>query len=237
MKLTKEQIKKSLDQIPISSVMGKGRERELTQKQKRFVKEIVINGESKANAYRKAYNTKQNPKGVGTDACKLSKKPMINHEIQRVTLAVQAMEYRSPSHLRALVVDSLTKVLLDENAKHGDKIQASKVIGEITGVDLFKPTIEQTKNISSKVAKDQLMNEIKKMLSNSSNDVVDIEAKALLDELTGEPHPGGSPQIEQESTVPELHSIPLKSPATISDSIGHGISDSIVDDNHNSISD
>jgi hypothetical protein len=81
------------------------------------------------------------------------------------------------------------------------------------------------------------MNEIKKMLSNSSNDVVDIEAKALLDELTGEPHPGGSPQIEQESTVPELHSIPLKSPATISDSIGHGISDSIVDDNHNSISD
>jgi hypothetical protein len=229
MKMSKEQIKESLDQIPISSILTKDRAKTLTPKQKAFVKEHVINGLSKGQAYKKAYNTKMSTRNVSVDGHKLAKKPNVSLEIERVKLAVEAMEYRSPSHLRALVVDSLTKVLLDEDAKHSDKIQASKVIGEITGVDLFKPTIEQTKNVSSKVAKDQLMNEIKKMLTNSSNDVVDIEAKALLDELTGEPHPGGSPQIEQESTVPESHSIPLKSPADISDSIVDTISDLIGD--------
>jgi phage terminase small subunit len=211
MRMSKEQIKESLDQIPLESLLNKELAKELTPKQKRFAHEVA-KGESKAQAYRKAYNTKASPKVVGTDASQLSREPRIALEIERVKLALQAMEYRSPSHLKALVVDSLTKVLLDEDAKHSDKINASKVIGTISGVDMFKDIKEVNHVINSKLAKDNVLNEIKRLIKGTDSNIVDVEARSLLDELSGSAaHLGAAPSSEQSEPLADVHTIPLKS--------------------------
>ena len=211
MRMSKAEIRESLDQIPIDSILNKGLAKELTPKQKRFAKEVA-KGESKAQAYRKAYNTSQKPKAVGSDACKLASNPSIAQEIERVKLALASMEYRSPSHLKALVVDSLTKVLLDEDAKHSDKINASKVIGTISGVDMFKDIKEVNHVINSKLAKDNVLNEIKRLIKGSDSNIVDVEARSLLDELSGSAtHLGAAPSSEQSEPLPEVHTIPLTS--------------------------
>jgi phage terminase small subunit len=219
MRMSKEEIRESLDQIPIESIFNKGLSQELTPKQKRFAKEVAKGEVSKAEAYRRTYNTNQKPKAVGSDACKLASKPSVAQEIERVKLALASMEYRSPSHLKALVVDSLTKVLLDEDAKHSDKINASKVIGTISGVDMFKDIKEVNHTINSKVAKDQVLNEIKRLIKGSDSSIVDVEARSLLDELSGSAaHLGAAPSSEQSEPLPDVHTIPLKPSSTFTDS-------------------
>ena len=218
MRMSKEEIRESLDQIPIESIFNKGLSQELTPKQKRFAKEVAKGEVSKAEAYRRTYNTNQKPKAVGSDACKLASKPSVAQEIERVKLALQAMEYRSPSHLKALVVDSLTKVLLDEDAKHSDKINASKVIGTISGVDMFKDIKEVNHTINSKMAKDQVLNEIKRLIKGSDSSIVDVEARSLLDELSGSAaHLVVAPSSGQSEPLADVHTIPLKSTDTFLD--------------------
>jgi phage terminase small subunit len=212
MRMSKEEIRESLDQIPLESIFNKGLSQELTPKQKRFAKEVAKGEVSKAEAYRRTYNTNQKPKAVGSDACKLASKPSVAQEIERVKLALASMEYRSPSHLKALVVDSLTKVLLDEDAKHSDKINASKVIGTISGVDMFKDIKEVNHVINSKLAKDNVLNEIKRLIKGTDSNIVDVEARSLLDELSGSAaHLGAAPSSEQAEPLPDVHTIPLKS--------------------------
>jgi len=210
--LTKSEISEALDQIPVSSIMNKQREKQLTPKQKRFVKEIAINGESKSAAYRKAYNTKAKPSVVGADAQKLSRNPLIALEIERVRLAVERLEYRSPGHLKALVVDSLTAVLLDDGARHSDIINAAKVIGSISGVDMFKEQAQESRAVSSTSARDNLLGELKRLLKRDTADVVDVEAHTLLEELAGAPHPGATPPIEPKESHDSVHSVPHKQP-------------------------
>jgi phage terminase small subunit len=217
--MSKEEIRESLDQIPIESIFNKGLSQELTPKQKRFAKEVAKGEVSKAEAYRRTYNTNQKPKAVGSDACKLASKPSVAQEIERVKLALASMEYRSPSHLKALVVDSLTKVLLDEDAKHSDKINASKVIGTISGVDMFKDIKEVNHTINSKTAKDQVLNEIKRLIKGSDSNIVDVEARSLLDELSGSAaHLGVAPSSGQSEPLADVHTIPLKPSSTFTDS-------------------
>ena len=208
--ITKDEIRQGLNEIPMESVFNA--KPKLTAKQKAFVKEVVINKESKGKAYRKVYNTKASTRNVSVDGHKLAKKPNVAIEMARVQQALDRMEYFGATNLRALVVDSLTKVLLDDDAKHSDRINASKVIGEITGVDLFKPIVQDTKVVSSKTAKDNILQEIKRLITNQSDDVVDVEALGLLEELAAVGHPPGTPPIEQQESLDDLHTIPLKSP-------------------------
>jgi len=215
MRMSKDQIKESLDQVSIKSLLNKDLAKELTPKQKRFAQEVA-KGESKSQAYKKAYKTSMNNKAVSVDAFKLAQKPNVALEIERVKMALEAMEYRSPSHLKALVVDSLTKVLLDEDAKHSDKINASKVIGTISGVDMFKDIKEVNHTINSKVAKDEVLKEIKRLIKGSDSNIVDVEARSLLDELSGSAaHLVVAPSSGQSESLHDVHTIPLKSPNTL----------------------
>jgi hypothetical protein len=209
--ISKDEIRQGLDEVPMESVFNSKTTKPLTHKQKRFVKELVVNKKTKADAYRASYNTTMKPKALGSEACKLSKDPRISLEIEKTQRAIDAMEYRSTGALRALVVQTLTEVLLSDDAKHSDKINASKVIGEITGVDLFKPVMQDTKVVSSKTAKDNILQEIKRLITNQSDDVVDVEALGLLEELAAVAHPPGTPPIEEQESPGDLHSIPLKS--------------------------
>ena len=110
-KLTRKQIQEGLDQVPIDAVLlgvGDRHGTTLTPKQREFARQVAL-GETKADAYRKAYNAKGKPKGVANNGHALSRHTGVQLEIEAYRLAAEAEKQRTPSQLRALVIHQLTK--------------------------------------------------------------------------------------------------------------------------------
>ena len=101
-RMTKQQIKEGLAQVPIEQVLlGHNRAAHkvaLTAKQLKFA-DALARGDSKAGAYRKAYNTKTNPTAQSVEGCRLSKNPKVALQIEAIKLALEAEKYATPLHL------------------------------------------------------------------------------------------------------------------------------------------
>jgi hypothetical protein len=123
-KLTRAQITEALDTVPVSHILGKTVSRELTAKQKAFALEVA-RGSTGAAAYRKAYNTKANPKTQGDHASRLKGDNRIKAEIEAYGLAIEAAKHRTPEGLRELVIQSLVQVLIDPDSNAG-QVTASR---------------------------------------------------------------------------------------------------------------
>jgi len=225
MKLTREQIKEGLDQLPIKAVLNKGRAKELTPKQKRFVTEHVIKGETKSNAYRKAYNTKAKPDNVKVSAHRVKSKPHVSLTIQAIQQANEAMKYQNAESLRSLAITSLVNVLTDPDAKPQAKIQASKIIGQMTEVSLFTHRSETKVIHSSEDIKAKILQEIKGLMSGDIEDVIEKDATSLLAELTigsensesQDPTDTPDPTLDSDAPYAELHTIPHEQSNQLSD--------------------
>jgi hypothetical protein len=209
-KLTKAQIRESLDSVPVSHILGKSASRQLTAKQKAFAMEVA-KGSTGAAAYRKAYNTKASPKTQGNQAHKLTKRPDISAEIEAYELALKGEEYRTPAALRALVVQTLAGVLVDPDAKQAVKVQAAKAIGAMTSVSLFTHRTETKIIKSSDDARADLMAQIRALSNASAEDatIIDAQADDLMRELAGsETHWGATPQADDAESLAYIHTIP-----------------------------
>jgi hypothetical protein len=209
-KLTKAQIKESLDSVPVSHILGKSASRELTAKQKAFAMEVA-KGSTGASAYRKAYNAKGKPKTVGDHASRLKADDRIKAEINAYELALKGEEYRTPAALRALVVQTLAGVLVDPDAKQAVKVQAAKAIGAMTSVSLFTHRTETKIIKSSDDARAELMAQIRELSNASATDatIIDAQADDLMRELAGsETHRGATPQADDAESLAYIHTIP-----------------------------
>jgi len=212
-KLTRAQLRESLDSVPVSHLLGKSASRELTGKQKAFALEVA-KGSSGAEAYRKAYNTKAKPKTQGNQAHKLKARPDISAEIEAYELALKGEEYRTPAALRALVVQTLAGVLVDPDAKQAVKVQAAKAIGAMTSVSLFTHRTETKIIKSSDDARAELMAQIRELSNASATDatIIDADADSLLAELAksgeSETHRTPTPQADDAESLAYTHTIP-----------------------------
>jgi hypothetical protein len=187
----------------------------LTAKQARFAEEVA-KGETKSGAYRKAYDTKAKPKDVANTAYKLAHRSDIASTIDAIKLANDAMKYQNAEALRSLAITSLVSVLTDPDAKHAIKVQASKVIGQITEVSLFTHRSETKVIHSSEDLRAKILREIQSLMNESAIDVVENDATTLLEELstnvvisedfdpTGDP----SPTFSESGALDSLHTIP-----------------------------
>jgi len=161
--------------------------RELTNKQKQFCT-LIANGETASNAYRLAYNTKAKPHLLGNDAHKLKKKPKIVHELNRLNRMNEVKKYRSSEQIKALIVDSLIDIIEDkDNSNPNQIINASKVLGSVVGIDLFKETNKPLTIINSSDIKDELMNEIRSLINNDTTTKSDSDVIDLLEEINSGP--------------------------------------------------
>jgi hypothetical protein len=81
-RMTRQQIKEGLEQVPIEQVLlGHNRAAHkvaLTAKQLKFA-DALARGDTKAGAYRKAYDTKAKPQVQSIEGQKLSRKPCRVH--------------------------------------------------------------------------------------------------------------------------------------------------------------
>ena len=189
MKLNRSQIKEALEQTPIDKLLlgANAKDITLTHKQKAFAEEIA-KGSSKAQAYRKAYNSKGTSQTQSKEGTKLLANPSISHHVESIKLAIEAQKYLFPTHLRALVIQQLTEKALDPSVNHAQQIKALELIGKFSDVALFQERKETKSNDNSQDAKDRLMHTLSNAIRASRNisDEKKREAQDLLDEIAND---------------------------------------------------
>lgn len=185
----------------------------LTAKQRKFAKAIVLDEMTGADAYRSAYNTKANPKQVGTDASKLKANPRIAAEIAALERAKELSAWHSAESLRSLVISTLTEIATDADTKSATRVQAVKVLGTVVGVDAFRETKRIEHVQDSGEIKAQIMDQLKTLML-GTNDAQDVDADSLLAELasdeTGDsdPYPTGDTPNPERDSGSHVHTIP-----------------------------
>ena len=161
--------------------------RELTHKQKEFSR-LIANGLPSAQAYRLAYKTNTNKQYQANEAHKVKKNPKVTNEIKRLERMNEIKKYRSSEQIKALIVDSLIDIIEDkDNSNPNQIINASKVLGSVVGIDLFKETSKPLTIINSNDIKDELMNEIKALINNDTSIKSDDDVIDLLEEIRFKP--------------------------------------------------
>ena len=222
-KSTREILKEKISQEGIHSVLRIGKSN-LTAKQRKFCEAVAL-GDTKVGAYRKAYDTKASKQQQGHQAHILSTHPKIAAQIEAFALANEAAKYRSAEGLRNLVIDSLTQIVLNPDAKDSVRVAAAKTLGTVVGVDAFVERKTITHVQDSKAIRDKILGELKTITLNL-DDALDVDATALLAELAGDdddraiehdaiaaagdPHPTPIPQTQGEDSPPPTHTIPPK---------------------------
>ena len=187
----------------------------LTAKQARFAEEVA-KGETKSDAYRKAYKPNAKTTTVNRNAHTIGSNIKVKATIEAIKSANEVMKYQNAEALRSLAITSLVAVLTDPDAKHAIKVQASKVIGQITEVSLFTHRSETKVIHSSEDLRAKILREIQSLMNESAIDVVENDATTLLEELSTNPlisediDPTGdpSPTFSESGALDSLHTIP-----------------------------
>ena len=215
-KLTKKQIKEALDQTPMHEVLLVDKHN-LTKKQLDFCHNLAT-GETKAGAYRKAYNSKAKAKTVAEKGYQMAKREDIQSITEAIKQGIEFQKLYTAGQIRALVVQRLTQEAISEDSNPSVRVNALKALGTIAGVDAFVHRSETTVIKDSDKARAELMEMLKQSMADNARTITsdDSDVMDLLNEITAtpdqippadesDPHPH-----EQEEGVPPtyIHSIP-----------------------------
>jgi len=211
---SRKRMKEALKDQTIQSILRVPKSK-LTGKERLFAEEVA-KGEPATVAYRKAYNTKAKPEIVKSSAHRVKVKPHVSATIEAIQRANEAMKYQNAEALRSLAITSLVAVLTDPEAKHAIKVQASKVIGQITEVSLFTHRSETKVIHSSEDIKTKIIKEIQALMNEQAEDVIENDATTLLEELSTnslipedqDPTDTPSPTFLESVPSAQLHTIP-----------------------------
>lgn len=217
-RMSRAQIAQGLDQIPVGVLLtGTGKKSSLTTKQKAFAHQVAL-GDTKADAYRKAYNSKGKPKTVGNHGSRLAQHEGIAVEVAAIQAALEAVKYQNAGQIKALVVHQLTQHALNEDNPPAQRIKALELLGKTHEVGLFVERKEITQVHSSGDIKAKLMEQLKTFIRADVEDVEDKGADSLMAELAGVPLNARAqeapadpppPGIDPFASDPYTHSIPL----------------------------
>ena len=194
MKLSKKAIQEGLDSIPLTHILGKQVSDGLTTKQRKFAREVA-KGSTKADAYRAAYDV-TSQRTLNVEPYMLARDPRIAKEIEAYTLAIEAEKHRTPTALRALVIQQLTEHALDKDIPPAQRIKALQLLGTVAEVGAFVE-LKQVRTISSSEdARAKVMSELRGLLTSNATDATVIDADSLLAELDGSDKFNAEPLVE-----------------------------------------
>jgi hypothetical protein len=182
MRLDRQRLAEAVETIPLDSLLGKGANKSLTSKQKRFAREVA-RGATKADAYRSAYPNAKSNYTITNAPYQLMHNPRIANEIEALQLAEAAAALQTPAQLRALVIQTLVQTAIDPETKPAVRVQAAKVLGTVTEVAAFTERKEVRTISSSEDARAKVMQEIKALMLGTDS-AEDIQANELLAELS-----------------------------------------------------
>lgn len=137
-KLTRAQIKEGLDQIPIESLLSSGANKKpnLTSKQREFARAVAM-GKTKADAYRENYKKDATPATIRTAPYEVAANPAVHREIEAYKLAIEAEKHRTPTQLKALLVQQLVQHSLDGDFPPSARVQCLRLLGQLYEVGAF----------------------------------------------------------------------------------------------------
>jgi phage terminase small subunit len=186
-KLKRSEIVQALESMPIDSVLvgvsSKGTPRALTAKQKRFAEAIAM-GETKAGAYRKAYDTQGKPETQSHSGSRLVADPRVAAQIDAFRVAAEARKYATPAALRSLVIEQLTAMAVNPDVKDAQRLRALELLGKVTEVAAFTERREVVKVTGSGDARDRLIESLRVALRAAPIDA-EVVGESLLAELAG----------------------------------------------------
>ena len=203
-KLTKQQVKQALEQVPMEYIITGSNSSTLTKKQREFARQMVLQP-TKAAAYRAAYNSKGKPSGTHAAAAKLCKDSRIALEIEAFRLAAEAEKHRTPVQIRSLVTDQLIQHAINEDVPHATRIRALELLGKLTEVASFTERRETVVHHSSTDIRARLIEQLR-----SVNVIDQDDGTDLLDEIASarEPHPSPTPLDGLVAQGLDTHTIP-----------------------------
>lgn len=175
----------------------------MTAKQKAYAEEIA-KGNTKAGAYRKAYNSKGKPATASRRGQELSQDSAIQAQIEAFRVALEAQKYQTPAHLRALAIHKITEKALSEDTPPAQQLKALELLGKITEVALFTERREIVQTTNSAEMRAKLLNSIRLAISSQGAETIEAnQADELLAELSGvRPDDEQSPDHERPSMDP-----------------------------------
>ena len=219
-RLSKKQINEVLDQAPMYELLNVNKSA-LTSKQFKYC-EGLARGETKAGAYRKAYNSKGNSRTIAKRGHEMSKRGDIQATTEAIKLAIEWEKSHTAGQIRALVAHRLTVEAIAEDSNPSVRVNALKALGTIAGVDSFIHRSETKVVKDSDKAKDDLLAMLKNALEDSSRTIdEDLDIQNLMREIEGQglDDPSGhisdphTPLLESRSPFNTLHTIPdIQSP-------------------------
>ena len=199
-KLKRSEVVEALKTCPIESVLvgaSRGTERALTAKQRKFA-EAIARGETKAGAYRAAYDTQAKPDTQSQAGTRLMNDSRIAAQVAAFQAAAEAKRYATPAALRSLVIEQLTAMAVDDGVKHAQRLRALELLGKVTEVAAFTERREVVTVSDSGAARDRLIDSLRAALRSDAIDA-DVVGETLIAELRpGDLH---NPPVEGDGAV------------------------------------
>jgi hypothetical protein len=177
-RLSRKQVESTLDYVPMGALLMGNAHRELTHKQKVFARELAL-GNTGAEAYRKAYNTKGSAKTQGDNASKLKRNTRIATETNRQKAIIEARKQRTPEELRVWIIEQLKVEANDQDNPPSVRINALQMLGKVTEVAAFTERKERVVIHSSLDLRERIEQSIKDL----TIDAEDVDALSLEHEL------------------------------------------------------
>lgn len=210
-KLSRKELKEELKDTPISAILGKSVSRTLTGKQKAFAFEVA-KGQTKADAYRKAYKADATKRTMASKPYELMQDERIQREVKAYELAIEASRHRTPAALRELVISGLVEVALSPDTKDAVRVQALRTLGTVTEVSAFTERKEVRTISSSETAKASILAQLQTLMAGEVTDITSKDADSLLAELRS-PAPTAEPLDQAETITPENQEQTFPTPA------------------------
>jgi hypothetical protein len=199
----------------------------LTNKQLQFC-EHLARGDTKAGAYRKAYNSKGKSKTMANNGHKLANRGDIQTITEAIKQGIEFQKLYTAGQIRALVVQRLTHEAISEDSNPSVRVNALKALGTIAGVDAFIHRSETKVIKDSDKARSELMDLLKQSMGNNARTITadDSDVMALMAEIAPTPSdiPAGEisdphqPDVSLGVPISSLHSNPLKQSSSQSSS-------------------
>ena len=166
--MSRSEIAQGLERTPVASLLlgAQSKTRKLTAKQAAFAERIVM-GDSKAAAYRSAYDTHTNPVAQSIEGQRLVKNPIVALQIDALRLAAEAANHATPAALRSLVIQKLTEIGIDPSQKAAQRLRALELLGKVTEIAAFTERRELIHTESSSDARIKLISNLRLALSNN----------------------------------------------------------------------
>jgi hypothetical protein len=94
-------------------------------------------GKTKAQAYRDAYKVDATPATIHTAPYEVAANPAVAREVEAYKLALEAEKHRTPSQLKALLVQQLVQHSLDQEFPPASRVACLKLLGSLYDVGAF----------------------------------------------------------------------------------------------------